>query len=96
MARRYPSSVNTSQTGPRAIQSKPSVFRSSTQRLPGILRRPGPQKSERCAFVNGNMLGLVALDQILRLAFCGVMNVSFESHIRNDFLHDDAANSAGL
>lgn len=95
MALRYPSTVNTSQTSPCAIQSRPrvSLFGSAA---PGILHRPGPQKSERGAFVNGNMLGLVALDQILRLAFCGVMNVTFESHIRNDFLHDDAANSAGL
>jgi hypothetical protein len=38
------------------------------------------------------MVGLVAFDEILGFFFGSVVNIAFEVYIRNDFLHDDAAN----
>ena len=39
------------------------------------------------------MIGFIALDEILRFFFGGVVSVAFEFHFGNDFLHDSAANS---
>ena len=43
--------------------------------------------------MNCDVIGFVALDEILRFFFGGVMRVTFGFHIGNDFLHDHAANS---
>jgi hypothetical protein len=43
--------------------------------------------------VNSDVIGFIALDEILGLFFGGVVGVAFERHIGNDFLHDSAANS---
>jgi len=43
--------------------------------------------------VNCDVIGFVALDEILRLFFGSVVGVAFEFHFGNDFLHDGAANS---
>ena len=43
--------------------------------------------------MNRDVIGLIALDEILGF-FCGrVVRVAFEFEIGNDFLHDSAANS---
>jgi hypothetical protein len=42
--------------------------------------------------VNGDVVGFVALDQILRFFFGGVMSVAFEYHIGHNSLRDSAAN----
>ena len=44
--------------------------------------------------MNRDVIGLIALDEILRFFFSSVMGVAFEFDIRNDFLHDSAANPA--
>lgn len=46
--------------------------------------------------MNRYVLGLVALNEVLRFSFRGVMDVAFEFHIRNSFLDDDAADTARL
>jgi len=43
--------------------------------------------------VDGDVVGLITLDEILRFVFRGVVDVAFESHIGNNFLQDNAANS---
>ena len=42
------------------------------------------------------VVGFIALDEILRFLSRGVVHVPFEPHVRNNFLHDYAANSARL
>lgn len=44
--------------------------------------------------MNRNVIGLIALDEILWFFFGGVVRVAFEFDIGNHFLHDSAANSA--
>ena len=61
-----------------------------------FLRRPCPQKPKGRAFVNCYVLGFIALDEILRFLSSGVVHIPFEPHVRNNFLHDYAANSACL
>jgi hypothetical protein len=43
--------------------------------------------------VNGDVIGFIALDEILGFLFSGVVRVAFEFHIGNHFLHYNAANS---
>jgi hypothetical protein len=43
--------------------------------------------------VNCEVIGFIALDEVLRVFFGGVMSVAFEFHVGHDFLHDDATNS---
>ena len=43
--------------------------------------------------MNCDVIGFVALDEILRFFFRSVVGVAFEFHFGNDFLHDSAANS---
>lgn len=43
--------------------------------------------------MNCDVVGFIAPDEILRLFFSGMVGVTFKSHIGNDFLHDNAANS---
>jgi len=43
--------------------------------------------------VNCDVVGFIALDEILGFFFGGVVSVAFEFHFGNDFLHDSAANS---
>jgi hypothetical protein len=43
--------------------------------------------------VNSDVVGFIALDEILGFFSGGVVGVALESHIGNDFLHDSAANS---
>lgn len=43
--------------------------------------------------MNCDVIGFIALDEILGLFFGGVVGVALERHIGNDFLHDSAANS---
>jgi hypothetical protein len=52
-----------------------------------------PQNSR---FVNGNVVGFVASDEILWFILCGMMDVTFDPDVRSDFSDDDAANSACL
>ena len=40
-----------------------------------------------------DVIGFIAVDEILRFFFGGVVGVAFEFHFGNDFLHDRAANS---
>jgi hypothetical protein len=40
------------------------------------------------------MVGLIALDEILRFFLGGVVRIAFEFHIGDDFLHDSPANPA--
>ena len=44
--------------------------------------------------MNCDVVGFIALDEILRFFFGGVVGVAFEFHFGNDFLHDGAANSS--
>ena len=44
--------------------------------------------------MNCDVIGCVALDEILGLFFGSVVDVAFDFHIGNDFLHENAANSA--
>ena len=46
--------------------------------------------------MNCDVVGFIALDEILRFFFGGMVGVALECHIRNDFLHDSAANPAGF
>ena len=43
--------------------------------------------------MNSDVVGFIALDEILGFFSGGVVGVALESHIGNDFLHDSAANS---
>lgn len=43
--------------------------------------------------MNCDVIGFIALDQVLRFFFGGVASVAFEFHFGNDFLHDSAAHS---
>ena len=40
------------------------------------------------------MIGLVTLDEVLRLLSRSVVHIAFDPYIRNHFLNDDAANPA--
>jgi hypothetical protein len=42
------------------------------------------------------MIGFVAVDDVLRLVFRGVVNIAFESSIRRDFPSDHSAHPAGF
>lgn len=44
--------------------------------------------------MNCDVIGFIALDEILGFFFAGVVDVAFELHLENDFLHDSAANWA--
>jgi len=46
------------------------------------------------AFMNCDVIGLIALDEILGFFFCGVVGIALERHVGNDFLHDSAAYAA--
>jgi hypothetical protein len=46
--------------------------------------------------VDGNVIGFLALDEVLRLVPRGMMDVTFEAYVGNNFLHDDAAHSPCL
>src|SRR5205823_5193742 len=46
------------------------------------------------AFVDCYVIGLVALDDVLRLFFGSMPFVTFEDHLRSDFLLDGSANAA--
>jgi hypothetical protein len=43
--------------------------------------------------VNCDVIGFVALDEILGFFLGGVVSVALEFHVGNEFLHDSAANS---
>ena len=43
--------------------------------------------------MNCEVIGFIALDEILRFFFGGVVSVPFEFHFGDDFVHDSAANS---
>lgn len=43
--------------------------------------------------MNCDVIGFIALDEILGFFFGGVVGVALERHIGNDFLRDSAANS---
>ena len=42
--------------------------------------------------MNCDVVGFIALDEILGFVFGGVVECSFKFHFGNDFLHDSAAN----
>jgi hypothetical protein len=42
------------------------------------------------------MIGFVAVDDVLRLVFRGVVNIAFESSVRRDFSGDHSAHTAGF
>ena len=46
--------------------------------------------------MNCDVIGFVALDEILGFFFGSVVGVTFEFHFGNNFLHDSAANSTCL
>src|SRR5579871_529701 len=60
------------------------------------LARSARQLPERPALVQGDMVGLVALDLILRLVPARVMNVAFVVHVLAMHADDSAAHPAGL
>ena len=49
--------------------------------------------SNRCTFVNCDVVGLVAFDKILGFRLGGVMDVAFELHVGNDPLQDYPSNT---
>jgi hypothetical protein len=46
--------------------------------------------------VNGHVVGLFTLDDVLGLVSGGMMHIAFEPHGRNNFLDDYATNSPGF
>ena len=42
--------------------------------------------------MNCDVIGFIALDEILGLCPGGVMSIALEGHVGDDFLHDRAAN----
>ena len=46
--------------------------------------------------MNRDVIGFIALDEILGRLLGGVMGVALEFHVGNHFLHDRAADSAGF
>jgi hypothetical protein len=44
--------------------------------------------------VNCDVIGFIALDEILRLFFGGVVGIALEFHVRNHFLYNGAADLA--
>src|SRR5438874_2339642 len=55
-----------------------------------------PYALQGSPLVHGDMLGLVALNHILRLVFGRMMDIAFEESIGGDFLDDDAPHKAGF
>src|SRR5437016_9406680 len=51
---------------------------------------------ERRGFVHGNVVGLAALDFVLRIVLARVVGVAFEVHISRMHLDDCAADAPGL
>jgi hypothetical protein len=71
------------------------MFRSSyPRRLFSLSLGARLQKSECRPFVDGDVVRLIALDEVLRFVFCSVVDIPFESHVGNNFLRDDAPNPA--
>src|SRR5579871_3755999 len=60
------------------------------------LARSARQLPERPALVQGDMVGLVALDLILRLVPARVMHVAFVVHVLAMHANDTAAHPAGF
>ena len=56
----------------------------------------GLEELERAAFVDGDVVGLVALDEVLRVVLGGVMDVALVVVAGDDFFEDDAADEAGF
>ncbi len=56
----------------------------------------GPEKPQRWTFMNGHMIGLVALNEVLRFVFRGVMYETLDPNVRSDLLDNHTANSARL
>jgi hypothetical protein len=46
--------------------------------------------------MNRYMIGFVAVDDVLRVVFRGVVNIAFESCVRRDFPGDHTAHTAGF
>jgi hypothetical protein len=61
-----------------------------------VRRRDSAAAPERRAFVQGYMIGLVALDRVLRLVPAGVMDVAFVGDVFRVHPHDPAADAAGF
>lgn len=43
--------------------------------------------------MNGDVVGLVALDEVLGFVFGGVVGIAFESHVGNNLLYNNTTNS---
>jgi hypothetical protein len=54
------------------------------------------QKLQRPAFVDGDVFGFVALNEVLGFRLGHMMNIALEIHVGRDFLRDDSANSTLL
>jgi hypothetical protein len=54
------------------------------------------EKSQGLPFMNGHMIGLVALDEVLWFILRGVVQITLEPYVRSDLPENDPANSSGL
>ena len=82
-----------SQTGCFDIRILRTAF--SINRLANALSAFGfSEFFERRPFVHGQVIGLIALDQVLRLVLRGVDDIAFELDFGRDFLLDGSSDSA--
>jgi hypothetical protein len=79
----------------------PALLRSASGELfaPCVARLPGSPTLDQVqcrSFVNCDVIGLVAFDQILRLFFGSMVHISFVGDIRRHFPNDDTTHRTCL
>jgi hypothetical protein len=74
------------------LRKTATVFAIASFLFFGLLRL-SPDVSQCFPFMDRQMIGLVALDEILRFLSRSVVHIALDPHIRNNFLDNDAANS---
>ena len=57
---------------------------------------PAPQEVKRRTFVNGNVIGLIALDQVLGLLLRRVVYIALEAGVGGEFPDNYAAYTSGF
>lgn len=57
---------------------------------------PRLEESQRLSFVNGHMIGLVTLNEVLRYILRGMVHVPLQPNVRSDLLENHPANSTSL
>ena len=60
----------------------------------GPERLSSPEQGQRGSLMHRNVIGLVALDLVLRLLFAGMPRIAFIRHLASVNLHDPAAHTA--